>query len=106
SGTPGRRFPVLYLLDGGAAEDFHHVSGLSQLASVNGAMRELIVVGIANTDRQRDMTQPSTVPEEVRDLPTQGGSAAFRAFILRELKPAIEARFATDGRSTLMGESL
>ena len=26
---PTRRFPVVYLLDGGLAEDFHHITGLA-----------------------------------------------------------------------------
>ncbi len=88
---PGR-YPVLYLLDGGPQEDFHHISGLAQVASVNGSMRELIVVGIeSGAARKRDMTVDP---------------ARFRRFVVDELRPAIQARFPTDGTGTLIGESL
>ncbi len=100
------RFPVLYLLDGGEQEDFPHISGLAQLASLNHAMREMIVVGIEGTDRRRDLTSPSSDPEDRKLAPTSGGSAAFRAFLARELKPWVEARYRTAGESALIGESL
>ena len=88
---PGR-YPVLYLLDGGPQEDFHHISGLAQVASVNGTMRELIVVGIeSGAVRKRDMTVDP---------------AKFRRFVVDEVRPAIQARFSTDGTGTLIGESL
>jgi hypothetical protein len=100
------RLPVLYLLDGGAREDFLHIAGLAQLASLNHAMREMIVVGIEGTDRKRDFTFPSKDPNDQKELPTSGGAAAFRAFLARELKPWVEARYRTTGESALMGESL
>lgn len=101
------RFPVLYLLDGGVQEDFPHIAGLAQLASLNRATREMIVVGIEGIDRRRDLTAPSTNPEDRKLAPTSGGSAAFRAFLARELKPWVEARFRTAaGESILIGESL
>lgn len=100
------RLPVLYLLDGGEQEDFPHISGLAQLASLNHAMREMMVVGIEGIDRRRDFTHPSSDPEDVKAVPTSGGSAAFREFLARELKPWVEARYRTTGESTLIGESL
>ena len=51
-----RSFPVLYLLDGGAAEDFHHITGLAQVVAFNGRTQELIVVGIEGVDRKHDLT--------------------------------------------------
>ncbi|MFP2904250.1 alpha/beta hydrolase [Pyxidicoccus sp. 3LFB2] len=100
------RLPVLYLLDGGEQEDFHHIAGLAQLASLNHAMREMMVVGIEGIDRKRDFTFPSSDPVDQKELPTSGGSAAFREFLGRELKPWVEARFRTTGESALIGESL
>ncbi|WP_211194523.1 alpha/beta hydrolase [Pyxidicoccus fallax] len=99
------RLPVLYLLDGGLQEDFHHITGIAQLASLNHAMGEVIVVGIEGTDRKRDFTHPSSDPEDRKVLPTSGGSAAFREFLTRELKPWVEARYRTSG-SAIIGESL
>src|SRR5262245_8192393 len=53
-----KRYPVLYLLDGGA--HFHSTSGVVQFmgAGINGNIQipELIVVAIPNTQRTRDLT--------------------------------------------------
>src|ERR1700739_2907062 len=57
------KYPVIYLLDGSADEDFIHTVGLLQFCSfpwVN-KMPPSIVVGIANTDRKRDFTFASTM---------------------------------------------
>jgi len=52
------RYPVIYLLDGSADEDFIHVAGLVQFNNFPWINRlpESIVVGIANTNRKRDFT--------------------------------------------------
>src|SRR5829696_6680840 len=45
--TPrGRRFPVLYMPDGGVQEDFPHVVAAVDSAVRAGEMRPVIVVGI------------------------------------------------------------
>lgn len=44
-------FPVLYVIDGGVQQDFHHISGLLQLASINASIQDMIVVGIKTQDR-------------------------------------------------------
>ncbi len=69
-------------------------------------MAPLVVVGIENTERRRDMTGPTDVAKEKGIAPHVGGSAAFRAFIRDELRPAITARVRGNGRTALMGESL
>lgn len=50
------RYPVIYLLDGSADEDFIHVVGLVQFNNFPWINRvpKSIVVGIVNTDRRRD----------------------------------------------------
>ncbi|MDQ0464355.1 putative alpha/beta superfamily hydrolase [Caulobacter ginsengisoli] len=101
-----KRYPVLYLLDGAEDEDFHHISGLAQVSQLNGQFGEMIVVGIVDPDRKRDLTFPSTDPRDLKDAPTSGGSAAFRRYIETELQPAIDARFRTSGRRVIIGESL
>jgi len=42
------RYPVLYLPDGGLAEDFPQISGLVDVSIKNGVIRPVIVVGIEN----------------------------------------------------------
>ena len=105
-GKSDRRFPVLYLLDGGVDEDFLHIAGLAQITSAYGAGQELIVVGIAGVDRRHDLTTPSSVPADLKVAPTSGGAAAYRRFLVEELKPWVAAHYRTDGRSALIGESL
>ena len=103
---PDRRFPVLVLLDGGAREDFHHITGLAEINAAYGQGRELIVVGVEGVDRKRDLTSPSTVAEDLKAAPTSGGAARYRRFLVEELKPWIAARYRTSGETALMGESL
>lgn len=103
---PGRRFPVLYLLDGAEDQDFQHIAGLAQVLELNGQYGEMIVVGISDKDRQHDLTFPSSDPRDLKDAPTSGGSAAFRRYLATELQPAIDAKFRTNGRRVLIGESL
>ncbi len=98
--------PVLYMPDGGIAEDFLHIAGLLQVSVGNGSMRPFLLVGIENTERRRDMTGPTSNPEDRKFAPRVGGSAAFRTFIRDELMPAIKARYRTTDETAVMGESL
>lgn len=98
--------PVLYMPDGGIAEDFLHVAGLVQVSTGNGTMRPFILVGIENTARRRDLTGPTEREEDRRIAPVVGGSEAFRRFIRTELMPAVRARYRTTDETAIVGESL
>jgi predicted alpha/beta superfamily hydrolase len=100
------RYPVLYMPDGGVEEDFPHVTSDVDAAIRAGEMRPVIVVGIENTERRRDMTGPTEVETDKKIAPRVGGSAAFRAFILDELMPAIGQRVRGNGQTAIVGESL
>jgi predicted alpha/beta superfamily hydrolase len=101
------RFPVLYLLDGGEMQDFHHITGLAQLGSTPwGPLQPLIVVGIESVDRRNELTPPTADQALRKQYPTVGGSAAFRRFLLDSVKPFVEARYRTTADTALMGESL
>jgi predicted alpha/beta superfamily hydrolase len=100
------RLPVLYMPDGGLAEDFLHVVGLVQVLVGNGTMRPFLLVGIENTQRRRDLTGPTTNEEDKKIAPRVGGSAAFRQFIRTELMPAIRQRYRTTPETAIVGESL
>ena len=102
----GRSYPVLYLLDGGQDQDFHHISGLAQLGTVNGTTRDVIVVGVASVDRRNELALPTLNAELIARYPTQGQSDRFRRFLAGEVLPFVEARFRTNGETALMGESL
>jgi predicted alpha/beta superfamily hydrolase len=100
------RLPVLYMPDGGIGEDFLHVAGLVQVSVGNGTMRPFILVGIENTERRRDMTGPTQSEADKKIAPRVGGSAAFRAFLRRELMPQVKARYRTTAETAVVGESL
>ena len=102
------RYPVTYLLDGSADEDFIHVTGLYQFCSfewVNQAPKS-IVVGIATVDRRRDFTFPTTIGSDREKYPTSGQSDKFIAFIEKELQPYIEKNYKAAAARTLIGQSL
>ena len=99
-------FPVMFMLDGGMAEDFLHIAGLMQVSVANGTMRPFILVGVENTVRRRDLTSPSDNALDKRDIPNAGGSAQFRQFLVNELLPEIEQRYRTTQERALIGESL
>lgn len=105
--TGTARYPVLYLLDGGLDQDFHHISGLAQLGGTPwGPLQPLIVVGIESVDRRNELTPPTGDPALRTQYPTVGGSAAFRRFLLAQVKPFVEANYRTSADTALMGESL
>src|ERR1043165_6952901 len=58
------RCPVLYMPDGGMDEDFPHILGSLDVSIKNQLIRPVILVGIPNTERRRDLVGPTTVPEE------------------------------------------
>jgi predicted alpha/beta superfamily hydrolase len=100
------RVPVLYMPDGGIAEDFLHVAGLVQVGAGNGTMRPFLLVGIENTERRRDMTGPTNNAEDRKIAPHVGGSAVFRKFIRDELMPEVKKRYRTTDETAIVGESL
>jgi hypothetical protein len=104
--SPEMRLPVLYMPDGGIAEDFLHVAGLVQVSVGNGTMRPFLLVGIENTERRRDMTSPTQNEDDKKIAPRVGGSEAFRRFIRNELMPQVKRRYRTTDETAIMGESL
>jgi len=102
------KYPVIYLLDGSADEDFIHIVGLVQFNSFPWISRvpKSIVVGIANVDRQRDFTYPTTIQDDKKRFPNTGHSNKFIAFIETELQPFIEKKYNTNTTKTIIGESL
>jgi len=99
-------YPVIYLLDGSANEDFIHIVGLVQFLTMIGAMPNTIVVGIANVDRRRDFTFPTTIGKDKKDYPTTGSSGKFMLFIEKELEPYIIKNYRCNTSKTIIGQSL
>ena len=100
------QYPVIYLLDGSADEDFIHISGIMQFMNLMQVVPDAIIVGIANVDRKRDFCFPTTIEQDKKDFPTTGGSAKFIEFLRTELQPYIKNNFPTNDTTTLIGQSL
>jgi predicted alpha/beta superfamily hydrolase len=104
---PGKKYPVVYLLDGNVFFDEVYSSLLQQPPG-----REAILVGIgyknvfiADSLRQRDYTYPGALAED--SFPVSGGAAKFFDFLGAQLLPLIDKTYRTEpGNRTLMGHSL
>ncbi|KEQ30284.1 esterase [Pedobacter antarcticus 4BY] len=102
------KYPVVYLLDGSADEDFIQVVGLYHYNNFPWINRvpKSIIVGIANVDRKRDFTYPTNIKSDQKTYTTSGHSDKFIAFIEKELQPYIEKRYHTNSSRTIIGQSL
>lgn len=111
----GKKYPVVYILDGGVEEDFFHLTSLLRFSAQAWVDRfpEAIVVGIENVNRRRDFTfvVPNLDFLEEEGFPktsfvAHGQSAKYIQFLGEELKPFIEGTYRTEDRSVVIGESL
>lgn len=92
----GRRYPVLYLTD--AQFNFDEARSSAGFLSRNVLIPQMIVVGIVNKDRTRDLYATKadfkfgskTIP-----FPTSGNADKFLEFIQRELIPWVDANYHT-----------
>lgn len=102
------KYPVIYLLDGSADEDFIHITGIVQFNTFSWIDRipKSIVVGIANTNRKMNFTSLSNSESDKKLVPANGGSADFIAFIEKELQPYINKEYSTNDSKTIIGQSL
>lgn len=102
-----RAYPVLYMTDGDA--QLAHTAATVAFLARNGRVPEMIVVGINNTDRTRDLTPThvasQTIEGRVFESPTSGGADRFLSFIETEVIPAIEQRYRTEPYRVFAGHS-
>src|SRR6185295_12556708 len=101
------RYPVLYMTDGDA--HMGHTASTIEFLTQNGRISDLIVVGVTNTDRTRDLTPAkSTDKTPAGDLrfPTSGGADNFLKFFETELIPEIEKEYRVQPYRILAGHSL
>jgi predicted alpha/beta superfamily hydrolase len=111
--NPQRTYPVLYLLDGDS-----HFTLLAEYCrylsrwDVN-VIPEMIVVGICNTQRTRDLTPTHSIidyfghPDTSATswLKPSGGNDKFLQFIREELMPYLETHYQTQPFKILAGHS-
>ncbi|GGG49689.1 alpha/beta hydrolase [Bizionia arctica] len=100
-------YPVLYMPDGGIeGEDFPHIANTIAKLVKNESIPPIILVGIANTDRHRDLTGFSDTEYDKQYAPQTDGAKNYRAFISDELFQEIGNRYRVTDRKGLVGESL
>ena len=99
-------YDVLYMPDGGLNEDFPHIATTIDEGIAAGEVRPLILVGIPNTERRRDLTGPTSVRSDRKVANVVGGAPLYRAFIKDELIPEINRRYRTTSSRGIIGDSL
>jgi predicted alpha/beta superfamily hydrolase len=109
----GKRYPVLYVMDGD--NHFGMIAEYCRYLSrpdVN-VMPEMIVVGVANTNRTRDLTPTHSIinyygkpdTSSTSWLKPSGGNEQFFQFIQNELFPYIKSNYKTQPFSIFAGHS-
>jgi predicted alpha/beta superfamily hydrolase len=79
--TNKESYPVLYMTDGDA--HMGHTAATIEFLTRNGRIPELIVVGVTNTDRTRDLSPVKSSqknPAGELQFPTSGGADNFLKF--------------------------
>ena len=99
-------FMVLYMPDGGVEEDFPHIANTLNELIIAKKIPPVILVGIENTQRRKDLSGPTNVKKDKEIAPVVGGAPAFRAFINNELIPEINKKYRTNNKKGIIGESL
>jgi predicted alpha/beta superfamily hydrolase len=100
-------YPVLYMTDG----DGHmgHTASTVEFLTQNGRIPDLIVVGVTNTDRTRDLTPAKSTDKDAAGnlrFPTSGGADNFLKFFETELIPEIEREYRVQPYRIFAGHSL
>ena len=94
-----QRFPVVLMLDAHAPHNGMMASILESQASA-GTMPEMILVGIQNTNRTRDLTPTKT------ERADSGGGDKFLDFIEQEVLPLVDKTYRTEPYRIFAGHSL
>lgn len=100
------RYPVLYMTDGDA--HMGHTASTIEFLTQNGRISDLIVVGVTNTDRTRDLTpvkSTNKTPAGELQFPTSGGADNFLKFFETELIPEIEKEYRVQPYRIFAGHS-
>jgi len=99
--------PVVYITD--APENVNEIGSVIDFLVDNRRLPPLLVVGIANTDRRRDLTPGEAEvknPDGTVTRYTSGAADKFLDFIQTELMPKIEGRYRTAPYRIFVGHSL
>ena len=99
-------YPVLFVMDGGWLFEYARatVRFFSESDVTDIAIPKMIVVGIENTDRNRNYV-PTMDPKHQSDYPNAGETDKFLKFLAQELVPLIDYQYLTVPNRTVIGWS-
>ncbi|HMH21170.1 MAG TPA: alpha/beta hydrolase-fold protein [Puia sp.] len=105
-----QRYPVVYLLDGDESNFSTVAVMLRQMGGGGGntMFPQMILVGIPNTDRNRDLTPTHATFAPMLDSASAahtGGGENFISFLEKELMPHIDSVYPTAPYRLLIGHS-
>ncbi|GAA3606210.1 alpha/beta hydrolase-fold protein [Flavivirga amylovorans] len=101
-----KTYPVLYLLD--SFYNFSHAVGSVEYLFLNELIPKMIIVGIRNTRRNRDLTpdSPKLSKKHRERMGLTGGADKFIAFLDKELIPYVEQTYKAAPYKIIVGHSL
>lgn len=105
-GKDDKTHPVLYVIDGGLDQDFQHIAGLAQLASISNRFETPIVVGIRTANRNYQLTAKARDPRYIQFNDVVGGADEFHNYIIKDVIPFIETQYPNNEHRIIMGQSL
>ncbi len=97
---PERRYPLVFVLDGESL--LAPVAAATAGLVAAGQMPEVVLVGVENTSRLRDLTPPGI---SVSGSSRNEGGDRFLDFLESELAPALERQFRAGALRVLVGHS-
>ena len=101
------RYPVVYVLDG----EFYFFSAVAAQKALAkdmySYMPKMIVAGVVNTNRSRDLTPTKSAVMHAGKLihKDSGEANRFHEFLTKELRTEIDSNYRTDGYNLLLGHS-
>ncbi len=104
NGDKRQRYPVLYVLDG----ESHFQSAVAIVEQMSRIIPNMVIVGITNTNRDRDLTPTHVKPDRMvspGEASQSGGGENFISFIEKELIPYVDAHYPTRPYRVLSGHS-
>jgi len=96
------RYPVLFILDADQESHFQESVKLAESLADRGEIPRMIIIGIENTNRLRDMNLPTF---EFQGKSIVGGADKFLKFIESELITFIDENYRTSPSRILFGRS-
>jgi len=96
-----KRYPALYVLDG-SSQDFR-MAAIAEILNRAGVVEEMIIVGIPNTNRNRDLTPHYILQDTEGEVHGEGGK--FLDFLTTEAVPMIQSKYRVTSYQMLAGHS-